>query len=85
MIHREKATFNQITLLTVFEGFENDNYMICTDRMRLKQVLLNYQSNAIKFSKPGGTVKILCRLVKDEPSRVEIEVHDTGYGIKRKD
>jgi signal transduction histidine kinase len=36
MIQKDKADFNQIELRTEFIGFEEDNFMICTDRMRLK-------------------------------------------------
>lgn len=53
--------------------------------MRLKQVLLNYQSNALKFSKPGGSVLIKCNLIKGNPDTIEIKVTDTGFGISQQD
>jgi signal transduction histidine kinase len=85
LIQRDKAEFQNINLHALFSGFEDDNYMICTDKMRLKQVILNYQSNALKFSRRGGQVTLHCRKNSDGPSVIEIEVTDTGYGIDKKD
>ncbi len=49
------------------------------DRMRLRQVLLNYIGNAIKFSHRGGTVRVLARAQDD--GWLRIEVGDDGIGI----
>jgi signal transduction histidine kinase len=49
------------------------------DPMRLRQVLLNYIGNAIKFSHSGGTVRVLARAQDD--GLLRIEVHDDGIGI----
>jgi signal transduction histidine kinase/CheY-like chemotaxis protein len=48
------------------------------DRLRLKQVVLNFLSNAIKYNNEGGIVLISLRMT---PSRVRFEVRDTGPGI----
>lgn len=48
------------------------------DRSRLKQVLLNLLTNAIKYNRPGGRVEIRLRREGDE---VRLEVADTGVGI----
>lgn len=48
------------------------------DPDKVKQVLLNLVSNAIKYNKPGGTVTLRARKEKDQ---MLIEVEDTGYGI----
>ena len=48
------------------------------DRMRLKQVMLNLVSNAIKYNRPGGEVRIDCEL-RDNVLR--INVRDTGQGL----
>ena len=50
------------------------------DPMRLKQVLYNYLSNAVKFTPEGGRVVLRARA--DEGDRFRIEVEDTGIGIK---
>jgi signal transduction histidine kinase len=49
------------------------------DRRRLKQVLLNLASNAIKYNRPGGTLTL--RATADPGQRVQIEVIDTGRGM----
>jgi len=45
---------------------------------RLGQVVDNLVDNARSFSAPGGTVRVLCRHVKNE---IEITVEDDGPGI----
>ena len=53
------------------------------DPSRLKQVLYNYLSNALKFSPDGGRVAI--RVSPEGPERFRIEVEDAGIGIRRED
>ncbi|MDR3690074.1 MAG: PAS domain S-box protein [Fimbriimonas sp.] len=48
------------------------------DTQRLRQVLLNLVSNAVKYNRSGGRVELSCR-VEDET--VLIEVRDTGPGL----
>ena len=52
------------------------------DETRLKQALLNYANNAIKFTE-RGSVTLRCRVVDDSAALVELrfEVADTGIGI----
>ncbi len=49
------------------------------DRGRLKQVIYNYVSNAIKFTPEGGAVSI--RVVADGDDNFRVDVIDTGIGI----
>ena len=53
------------------------------DPVRLKQVLYNYLSNAIKFTNAGGRVIVRARPEGDAHFRLEVE--DTGIGIKADD
>jgi len=53
--------------------------LVNTDRTKMKQVMCNLMSNAIKYNHPGGKVVISCDCM--EPSRVRISVADTGNGI----
>jgi PAS domain S-box-containing protein len=51
---------------------------VMADRQRLKQVLLNLTSNAIKYNRPDGSVTIACG---PREGRFRISVSDTGHGI----
>lgn len=50
------------------------------DPMRLRQILLNLGSNAVKFTSVGS-VTIQAHGVRDDPDLVVFEVTDTGIGI----
>jgi len=49
-----------------------------TDRLKLKMVLKNLIGNAVKFTHPGGEVRLVVRAAEDG---VEFAVTDTGIGI----
>jgi CheY-like chemotaxis protein len=48
------------------------------DRTRLKQVLLNLVSNAIKYNREGGSVHVACAR---DGEAVRVSVSDTGPGL----
>ncbi len=52
------------------------------DPSRLRQVMFNYLSNAVKFTREGGTVTVQ---ITGEPGGYRIVVADTGIGIRRED
>src|SRR5882672_187590 len=52
--------------------------MISGDERKVKQVLLNILSNALKFTPEGGQIDVAARLHAD---RAEVSVTDTGVGI----
>jgi PAS domain S-box-containing protein len=54
-----------------------------TDPSRLKQVLYNYLSNALKFSPDGGRVAV--RFSPEGADRFRLEVEDAGIGIRKED
>jgi signal transduction histidine kinase len=53
------------------------------DVARLKQVLYNYLSNAIKFTPDGGAV--ILRALAQGPDHFRVEVQDSGIGIATND
>jgi PAS domain S-box-containing protein len=54
-------------------------YFVDADRTRLKQVLINLISNAIKYNEANGTVVVEC--VRKSPERVRVSVRDSGAGL----
>ncbi len=53
------------------------------DPGKLKQVLYNYLSNAVKFTPDGGRITV--RIAPEGQEQFRIEVKDTGIGIKSDD
>jgi signal transduction histidine kinase len=56
---------------------------VVVDPGRVKQVLYNYLSNALKFTGAGGKVTI--RATAEDPERFRLEVEDNGIGIAEAD
>jgi len=54
-----------------------------TDREKLRQILINFLSNAVKFTREGGvTVRLAsCAAIKNDRFAVCLRVIDTGIGI----
>jgi PAS domain S-box-containing protein len=57
----------------------NKPIFVNADRTRLKQVLINLLTNAIKYNRTGGSVQVLCRELPAQ--RVRISVQDSGEGL----
>ncbi len=60
-------------------GKERRRYVVA-DQQRLKQVLLNLVSNAIKYNSDDGTVTISAEEI--DGTRLRVKVRDTGPGVK---
>ncbi len=58
---------------------------VCCDSVRLNQVLLNFLSNAIKFTPEGGSIDITLREIESPKGegyvRILLQVKDTGMGM----
>ena len=67
-------------ILEIPEGLSTS---ICTDGDRLKQILINLISNAIKFT-TRGSITLGIRW-EEKPEILEFYVRDTGIGIKEED
>jgi len=62
-----------------------DDTIVC-DRLRLKQVLLNVASNAVKFTPPCGTVEVRAEQLPEAEAdwgSYVFTVRDTGIGMDR--
>ncbi|HSN27964.1 MAG TPA: HAMP domain-containing sensor histidine kinase, partial [Kofleriaceae bacterium] len=73
--HRVLAADRRITLVRDFERGLGHAH---ADRHRIGQALANLVGNALKFTQPGGTIRIGADVSGD---RVAIWVSDTGPGI----
>jgi signal transduction histidine kinase len=76
---RERAGRRGIALHQSVEEYLGE---IKGDERKVKQVLLNLLSNALKFTPEGGRVEVLARVVD---GMAEISVTDTGVGIAPED
>ncbi len=72
---RERAIRRGITLGSTIDQRLG---MISGDERKVKQILLNLLSNALKFTQEGGQIDVSARLHDD---RAEVSVVDTGIGI----
>ncbi|WP_413436481.1 ATP-binding protein [Sulfuriferula sp. GW1] len=54
-------------------------WFVNADRTRLKQVLINLLTNAIKYNREQGTVVVACSA--STPQRLRISVKDSGAGL----
>ena len=72
---RERAARSALTL-RLEDG--DDLPVAEADELRIRQVVLNLLTNAVKFTPPGGTVTVR---VDRRDTEVEISVQDTGVGI----
>jgi len=71
---------NNITI--EYSPSENEQ-LVVTDKVRLKQVLLNVVSNAIKYNRDNGLVSIKTSLADN--GSYQIHIKDTGIGIRKED
>lgn len=76
---RERAQRHGLTLEVSCDA---DVPPVVADELRLRQVLLNLLTNAIKFTPAGGSVSVRVRVAGPD---VQIAVTDTGVGVPEAD
>ena len=58
--------------------------IVVTDRIKLKRIILNILSNAVKFTKQGKiSLEINALMTKKDKAKIEILIADTGIGIAK--
>jgi signal transduction histidine kinase len=58
---------------------QNDLPIVVADAAKIRQVVINLLGNAIKFTNPGGMVRVIVR--RDADGTIAMSVRDTGIGI----
>ena len=58
--------------------------LVFADRRAIKQILVNLLSNGVKYTPPGGEVRVAAQVSQDGRG-IEITVTDTGTGISQAD
>jgi len=56
-------------------------WFVDADRTRVKQVLINLLTNAIKYNREHGTVEVKC--IANTPGRLRVSITDTGAGLSQ--
>ena len=75
----ERAHEKEMTLDVDCDAFPND---LVGDPQRLQQALLNYATNALKFTEKGSVrLRAICQENADDSVLARFEVEDTGIGI----
>ena len=78
-LHAERAAAAGIELGLALDG---GDVVVRADERKLRQVVFNLLSNALKFTPPGGSIDVCAQVANGS---VEIAVRDTGPGIAPED
>lgn len=71
--------------VTLIQDAWPDGLSISGDADRLRQLLLALLDNAVRYSRPGGSVRLAARRVERDGPRVEVDIMDQGIGIEAED
>ncbi len=79
-------TLKLLTPMSVDKGVHISKYIatglyVYADKTRLRQVLFNLMSNAIKYNSDNGNVKV--DVTSKESGVIRISITDTGYGLNK--
>jgi signal transduction histidine kinase len=69
--------------LTIKVDLFAQEHKLLVDERKLKQVIINILSNAVKFSRPGGTITVQSALGRT--GRYQLRIADTGIGMNQAD
>ena len=81
-IVQAEASARQLYLTVITDDIQHAN--VHCDKLRINQILLNLLGNSLKFTKPGGFIKVNVTEVPGAPAgygRYRFTVSDTGIGM----
>ena len=65
---------------------ENIPKNVIGDEVRIKQIIINILTNAVKYTEKGGVhLAMRCEKIYEDEVELEVKVSDTGIGIKEED
>lgn len=77
-----QLSLEEKSLNLIFDGSLSSGISVLGDEDRLKRMFNNLISNAIKYSKDGGTITVGCNI---EDKKAVVWIKDQGIGIPEKD
>ena len=80
LYHLQKVTAKEKGIALHYDFDPATPQFICSDRSKLKQILLNLLSNAIKFTPEGKNIFLRAGFSKNQ---ILLEVRDEGIGIEQ--
>jgi len=87
LVHTMESSWNAKRIqfnLSFDDRLDDIPFMLLGDANRLRQVVANYLSNAVKFTPEGGSITLLVRADDLAEDRVDLYTHvqDSGVGIR---
>lgn len=79
IVELSEATLKQKDITIEISYVEND--LVFIDKDMISTVIRNFLSNAIKFSFPGGKIRIQCH---SNGKRIALSISDSGVGMSPK-
>ncbi len=67
----------------LIDDFSGNDHTVQADAIRLKQIMLNFLSNAVKYNRANGSITVRCEIIDEQHLR--ISVTDTGAGLTEDD
>lgn len=82
MFHDCKKTHG----IKLVSEISNEIELVEVDPLKIKQVMINLVTNAVKFTPDGGHIKISASFINKEGDQyLQVSVQDSGIGIKQED
>jgi two-component system sensor histidine kinase BaeS len=83
LVKRQLQNFeNEFLSKNITADFKGSEEIVFADRDKISQVVVNLLSNALKYTQPGGRVRVA---VKGSEDVAELVVKDNGRGIPEED
>lgn len=79
-VKKQQQPMAMTAQVTVESSLDQSAPLVRADKAKLTEVIENLVSNAIKYNRPQGSVKIISKAIDNY---LEVSFSDTGYGIPK--